>query len=273
MLTSPIAMSPSNGSFPSFNYSIQGPTDQFNFNPRASHPGSHGSQQQMMRVRSAQYNAVPSPSPSVRSAVTAPAQAQHIYEPPSYHPTRRGVIDDRIDPSLLGVGAHQVPPAHVAQTNYNIERSMRDEAWNPLHLTSGRQSNGRPSLLPPDTNHKHFRMGSGSVGSAAPVSDSGIDSGFYSQSVVSTDASRFHQPRKSHGNDQQVGGLNVRPARSEVPHMVRVPSDRRSHASRASSTSGKPVNELICPRPECGEIMKCNSDLKYAIAPSSLRSG
>lgn len=250
-------MAQTSRNFPLFNFSVEGPAEQLNFTPQASHPSRNGSQPWMPRApRSVQYN-IPSPSTSVRSTVTAPAES--FYDRSKYHQSNAGPVESRIDPSLPGMEMHLVPPG---QTNYNIARSFHEDSWNPLHMRTSGNSHGGTPLHQSSTNYKSFGPGPGSVGSAAPVSDSG----FYSQSAVSSDPSRLHQPRVPQGASRPIGSVDARSTRSDAPNMARVPSDQRSQISRVSSRSGKHVNELECQK--CHETMKCKSDYKCVSAPA-----
>ena len=208
--------------------------------------------------RSVQHN-MPSPSTSVRSAVTAPAQT--FFDRSGFQQSNIASVESRIDPSLPGLDMHLAPSGHVARTNYNIERSYHEDSWNPLHLRNSSVGDGRMPHHQANASFKPFRTGPGSVGSAAPVSDSG----FYSQSAVSNDASRLHQSRVPSCLTQQAPSMNVRSTPSEALDKVRVPSDQRSQISHISSRNGKQGNELECR--ECHEISKCKSDYKCVLLP------
>jgi hypothetical protein len=241
-------MSQMNQGYPQFNFSLHGPAEQYNSVSRAEHQSRNGSQQ-WAPPRSVQHHNLPSPAASVRSAATSPVR--NVRNHTSYHLPR---IEDNIDPSLPAMGGHLAPPGHVSQANYNIERSSHDEPWTPLHLITSATGDGRNSRHQASTTYKHFRRGPSSAGSvAAPVSDSGYNS----QSVISTDASRLNQSYAIQGSGQRV---NIDGSMTAPPGMVRVLSDQRSQHSRFSSRSGQQINELACP--QCPMVMKCRSDYK-----------
>jgi hypothetical protein len=236
-----------NQGYPQFNFNVHGPAEH-NYVTRPSHQSRNGPQQ-WAPPRIVQHHNLPSPSASVRSAATTPVRnvRNHItYRLPS--------IEDNIDPSLSAMGGHLAPPGHVSQANYNIERSSHDEPWTPLHLITSATGDGRNSPHQAHTSYKHFRQGPGSAGSvAAPVSDSGYNS----QSVVSTDVSRLNQSYANQGAGQRG---NIDGSVAAPPGMIRVLPDQRSQHSRFSSRSGQQINELACP--QCSAVMKCRSDYK-----------
>jgi hypothetical protein len=246
---------------PQFTLNDQGPTAQFNFDPRASLPSSNGSQQWgRMAPRSAQHSNISSPSASVRSAMTAPAPG--FYNPSRNHQPSIGSMDHNIDPSLSSLGARSAPPGHAAQTNYSLERSLHDDPWTALHLRNSTGGDGQMLLPLPNAHYKDSQRGPGSVGSiVAPVSDSG----YHSQSVASNDASRLRQSRVSQNVVQQPSSLHVQSRTNSTPAMIRVQSDQRSQTSRISSRSGRQANELQCQ--ECKEVMKTRSELKCVLKP------
>jgi hypothetical protein len=237
----------------------QGPPTQFNYDPRASLQSSNGSQQWgRVGPRSVQHSNISSPSPSVRSAMTAPVQS--FYNHSSYAQPSIGSVDHNIDPSLSSLGTRLAPPGHGTQTNYSLERSLHDEPWTALHLRNSTGGDGQMLLPLPNANYKDSRRGPGSVGSiAAPISDSG----YHSQSVVSNDASRLRQSRVSQNVVQRPSSLQIQSRTNNAPAMVRVQSDQGSQTSRISSRSGRQANELQCQ--ECKEVMKTRSELKCVL--------
>lgn len=234
-----------NQGHPQFRYSIQGPQQHFDSPSQASHRSNHASHQWgSMAPRIVQHGTLPSPSVSMRSMNSAPVRILH--DRPSY---RRPHIDDNIDPNLSGVG-FLGPSGQVSQANFNIERNRGDDPWTPLHLSN--PGDARFSLHQSNINYGQYNRGPGSVGSAAaPVSDSG----YHSQSAVSTDPSQ----RQNDASRGTLRHLNVQAQVTNAPKMTRVLSDQRSQQS-ISSQGGQLHNELKCLR--CSAVMKCRSDYK-----------
>lgn len=236
----------SQGYPPPFRYSVQGPQQQFDSVSQASHQSNHGSQRWgSMAPRIVQHGKLPSPSVSVRSARSAPVRNPH--DRISY---RRPQVDDNIDPSLSEVGLLG-QPGQIPQANFNFERSRGDDPWTPLHLLN--PGDGRFPSHQANVNYGQYNRGPGSVGSAAaPVSDSG----YHSQSAISTD------PTSQRQNDAPQGTLRRLDVQAQVinaPEMVCVLSDQRSQLSNRSR-DGQHLNELTCPK--CSVVSKCRSDFK-----------
>jgi hypothetical protein len=250
-------MSQTNGRIPPFNFNVQ----QYMFDSGAPRPNNNGPQQwllagQRSRPRSVQHN-LPSPSTSVRSTVTAPARS---YDRSSFVQPNLASVNERIDPNLLGLEYSLPSPGQAARNNYNpIDRNYHEGPWDPYHL---RNSDDESSVNQPSTNFKNYRHGPGSIGSAAPISDSG----FWTQSVVSHEPGRLEQSYMSSSLSQQVDKLKVRSLTSEAPRMTRVPSDQRSQLSLVSSRSGYRDKPLKCQI--CGDESKCKSDYKYVVCYS-----
>jgi hypothetical protein len=248
-------MSQPNNNFPHpFELVVQEHIPSYAFNHSAQQTSNNTPPWIQSRPRSVQNN-MSSPSPSVRSTVTAPLQKS--FDQTSFHHTNIAIVDNRNDPSLLSMDM-LAPSGHVARSMYNpLDRHYHDESWNPYHLRNSGTNDDRTRLHQSNGGFKSHRAGGpGSMSSVAPISDSG----FYSQSVVSHDTGHRDQSGMHCGLTQQVGNLNVRSTISEAPGMVRMHSDQRSHFSQASSQSGSPHNALQCR--DCDKILKCNSDYK-----------
>jgi hypothetical protein len=244
---------------PSFNYTVQGPP-QLRYDGPAQQTSNNIQQQWMQRPRSVQNN-VPSPVASVRSAVTAPSY-RRPFDRSDFQQNNASSGNSRHDTDLLGI-EYLAPSGHVGRGSYSpIARTYNDEAWNPFNLRTSNVGNDTSSFNQSNASLKSFRHGPESICSPASRSDSG----FYSQSVVSHDASRMEQPTMQWSLPQQVDSFNVRPLTNEAPAMARVPSDRRSQISHTSSHSGYHAESLICSI--CGERSKCRSDQKCVTCPT-----
>jgi hypothetical protein len=233
---------------------VQEPPEQF-YGAPVIHPRSDASQSWMQpRPRSAQPN-VRSPVPSIRSTGTAPGQ-QRSFDTSGFPQGNAVLLDNRPHHDLLGMDM-LAPPGHDLQTFSPVPQNFNEESWNIFNLRTKGAYNDRTSY-----NHngtlRPFVHGPGSVGSAAPRSDSGYNS----QSVVSHDAGRMDHSGSHFNLTQQIGDshIHARTSEAEVP-MIRVPSVQRSQVSRISSRSGDRGNPLECQ--VCGNTSKCNSDLKY----------
>jgi hypothetical protein len=238
---------------PSFNYTVHEPP-QLRYDGPAPQTSNNIQQQWRQRPRSVQNN-VPSPVTSVGSAVTAPSY-QQPFDRSDFLPNNILPVNNRHDIDLLGMD-FLAPSGHVVRGSYTpIARNYNDESWNPLNLRTSGVGNDTSPLSQSSASLKSYRHGPESICSPAPRSDSG----FYSQSVVSHDASRMEQPTMQWNLPQQINNLNVRSTTSEAPALARVPSDRRSQFSHASSHSGYQAESLTCPL--CGEKSKCRSDHK-----------
>ncbi|OAL07168.1 hypothetical protein IQ06DRAFT_8008 [Phaeosphaeriaceae sp. SRC1lsM3a] len=239
---------------PNFNLIVQEPRDQFAYNGVIQQPANNISQQQWMqhRSRSVQLNNIPSPVNSVVSAMTFPSQQRRSFDVSSFH-QNSAVSNDRGHDDLLGMDM-LAPSAPVARNSYSpVGRDYNEESWNPLNLrTSDTGSNFHRN----DGSMRSFRHGPGSVGNAAPRSDSG----FYSQSVISHDASCMDRSPIQYSPTQRIGDIAAYPTPTSTQQMLRVPSDQQSHVSHTSSHSGNADNPLKCQ--ECGVISKCKSDDK-----------
>jgi hypothetical protein len=165
-------------------------------------------------------------------------------------------LDNRSNHDLFGIDM-LAPPGHAIRSFSPIPQNFNQESWNIFNLRAKGVDNDRTAF---DHSNGHFRYlghGPGSIGSAAPRSDSGYNS----QSVISHDAGRMEQIGSHCGLSQQVISSNARSITTEAPPMIRIPSDQRSHASHISSRSETHGNPLECR--VCGVVSKCNSDLKY----------
>jgi hypothetical protein len=241
---------------PRFKVIVQEPLQPFAFDPHLQQVNNNVAQQWMQsRPRSVQHN-MPSPSNSVRSAVTAPVQRP--FDRSNFHPGNIATVDNRNDSSLLGIDM-LAPTGHVTRNAYHpLDRHYHEESWNPYHLRNSSTGNDQTSFNQSNASFKSIRTGPGSTGSIAPISDSG----FYSQSVVSHETGRVDQPAVPCNLTQQINNMKVRSTTSEAPRVIRVHSDQRSQISQASSQSGIEDNHLKCR--ECNKVLKCRSDYKYA---------
>jgi hypothetical protein len=241
---------------PSFNLTVQEAPPQFRYDAAAQQTGNTIQQQQWLqqRARSVQLN-VPSPVPSVRSAVTSPSY-QRSFDRSPFQEQNVSSVNNKHDTDLLGMNLLG-PSGHVERDSYSpMTRNYNEEAWNTFNLrTSGASDNSSP-FNQSSASLKPFRHGPGSICSPAPRSDSG----FYSQSIVSHDANRMEQPGMQWNPSPQLNNLNVLSIASDAPPMARVASEQRSQYSRASSHSGYQGESLTCPK--CGEKSKCKSDHK-----------
>jgi hypothetical protein len=252
-------MSHSSNSFPpNFSLVVQEPTQQFRCDATAQQTSNDIPQRwRQSRPRSVQLN-VPSPTASVRSAVTAPVY-QRSFDRSELQQSNVAPLNNRPNPDLLGMEL-LTPSGHAGRSGYSLlTTNYNEESWNPFNLrTSGVGDNTSP-LNQSNLSLKSFRHGPESLASVAPISDSG----FYSQSVISHDASHMDQPRLQWNLAQQVDPRNVRSITSEAPRMVHTHSDHRSQFSRTSSHSGYEGDPLTCST--CGEVSKCNSDYKFVV--------
>ncbi|KAF1911561.1 hypothetical protein BDU57DRAFT_506857 [Ampelomyces quisqualis] len=249
------AMSQSNRTFlPDFNLVVQGP-QQYAYNDLPQQKNNTVQQPWMQpRSRSVQLN-FPSPVASVSSTVAVPIQ-RRSFDRSGFFQSNTASVQDGSDSDLLGM--HMLAPSgHVTRHSYStIARNYNDESWNAFNLRTSGACDDQISFIQGGGNLTSFRQESGSVGSAAHVSDSG----FYSQSVVSHDAGRLDQTAMNCSLSQQVENLNVRATTSETATMRRTHSDQRSQISHVSSRSEKQVQSLRCAT--CGDVPKCNSDYK-----------
>jgi hypothetical protein len=242
---------------------VQGSPQQNAYNLYVQQANNNVQQQWPSRPQSVQPN-MPSPSSSVRSTRTAPVQ-----RPPyrsGCYPGNEVPIGDRNNTSLLGIDELALP-GQVSQSTWNsLDPSYHQEAWGPLNLRNSNTSEVRNSLNPKNGSHRTYRIGPGSIGSVAPVSDSG----FFSNSAVSYDAGRMDHSGVSHNLTQQIGHMNIQPTTSEAPRLRRMHSDQRSQVSRISGRSGIDDESLKCL--ECPKISKCRSDHKYVSSDAVTRA-
>jgi hypothetical protein len=253
-----------NDYLPNFNLVVQEPPQQFRYDATAQQTSNNIQQQWMQpRPRSVQLN-VPSPAASVRSTATAPTYQSSLNRS-DFQQSNVSPVNHRPDTDLLGMDL-LAPSGHVGRGSYSpITRDYNEESWNPFNLRTSGGSDDTSPFNQSNLSLRSYRHGPGSIGSAAPRSDSG----FYSQSVVSHDASRMEQSGMQWNLSQHVENPNVRSTTSEAPQMVRVTSDHRSQVSHTSSHSGYQNESLKCLT--CGEISKCKSDQK-CVVPSMLHS-
>jgi len=236
-----------------FNFVVQGPSDQYSYGAPALPNVNNVSQSWMQRPQSAQPR-VRSPATSVRSTARAPVQQTPFDN--SYFPTQGNTTSSNNGPDhdLLDI-AMLAPPGHDNQSFSPVHRHLsNEESWNSLNLRNAGVYSNRSSF---DGNLRPYGQGPGSVGSAAPRSDSGYNS----QSVGSHDAGRMEPQRTQFGLTQQIDDMSTHSTPADTIPMMRVPSDQRSHTSRISSRSSNRGNHLKCET--CGWVSKCNSDLKY----------
>lgn len=248
-------MSQANRSYPpNFNLIVQEPGDQFAYNAIVQQPANNNPQQWMQqRSRSVQHN-MPSPVNSVVSEMTFPSRRS--FDVSSFQQHAAASSNDRSQHDLLGLDTNMLAPSVPgARNRYSpVTRDFSEESWNPLNL---RTSDGGSDFHQNNGNMRPYRQGPGSVGNAAPRSDSG----FYSQSVMSHDATYMDRSPVQCTPVQQIGDpAATYPTPNASQQMLRVPSDQQSHGSHTSSHSGNSDNPLKCR--ECGFVSKCRSDEK-----------
>lgn len=228
---------------------------QYRYDSRAPCLNNDGSPPWMgSQTRSLQLR-MPSPAASVRSAVTAPAQP-FLDRPNAHHPNKTP-MEHGTNSSLTGLDVHLAPSGHAARAHFNIERSFQDDSWSALHLRNSNAGDGRISIHDASMGFKSFHAGPGSVGSAAPVSDSG----FFSQSAFSTDAGRINRPRLPSSLARSRSSMNVMSTQGDGSGLIHMHSDQKS---QISSRNEKRASELQCQ--DCQEILKCKSDFKCVSA-------
>ncbi|KAH7379219.1 hypothetical protein DE146DRAFT_626272 [Phaeosphaeria sp. MPI-PUGE-AT-0046c] len=238
---------------PNFNLIVQEHGDQFAYDGLIQQPANNISQQWMQqRSRSVQLN-MPSPVNSVVSPMAFPSQQRRSFDGSSFHQNPRVSSNDRSHPDLLGLDM-LAPSVSVAQNTYSpVSRDYNEESWNPLNL---RTSDTGSAFHHDSGSMRSFRHGPGSVGNAAPRSDSG----FYSHSVMSHDATCVDRSPIKCSSAQQLGDIASYHTPTGTQQMLRVPSDQQSHVSHTSSHSGSTDNPLKCR--VCGQVSKCKSDDK-----------
>lgn len=239
-----------------FSFVVQEPSDQYSYGDPALRNANDVAQQWMQRPQSTQPR-MRSPATSVRSTARAPVQQRPFDNP--YFPTQGNATSSNNGPdhALLDIDM-LAPPGHANQSFSPIHRHMsNDESWNSLNLRNEGVYSNRSSFGHGDGSLRPYGQGPGSVGSAAPRSDSGYNS----QSVLSHDAGRMESQRPLFGLIQQIDDLSTHSTPAEATPMTRVASDQRSQVSRLSNRSSHRGNHLKCDT--CGWVSKCNSDLKY----------
>jgi hypothetical protein len=253
-------MSQPNRSFPPFSYNIQEAPNQQKFGHQESHQGDYNLQQWFPpRPRSVQCK-LPSPSTTVRSTATGPAQRP--FDRSAFHQAHVLPLEDPIDPGLHDMSSLLTPNAYVSRSSYNpIARSFDDESWNPYHLRNGSTGDVRTPTSPANASFKAYRSGPRSAGSAAPRSDSG----YHTQSVMSSDLSRIEQSYLPSSLRLHIGNVNVQSTSSEAPRMMRVHSGQRPQINSRNGQTGTQDNDLRCA--ECNEVSKCRSDYKCVLRP------
>lgn len=242
---------------PDFNIIVQAPGEQFAYNPVVQQPTNNISQQWMQqRSRSVQHN-MPSPVNSVVSAVTTYPLQRRSFDVASFHQNTATSANVRNQHDLLGLDTSMLAPSAPVARNRNsyspVSRGYDEESWGPFNLRTSDTASDFPQN---HGNMRSFRNGSGSVGNAAPPSDSG----FYSQSVRSHDANGIDRSPIQCSPTQQLGDIAAYPTPTGTQPMLRVPLDLQSHVSHTSSHSGDLENPLKCR--ECGFVSKCRSDDK-----------
>lgn len=204
---------------------------------------------------------VPSPSVSVRTAMTAPNPRPYplptMNRPNMYHP-------DKIDPNLSLLAPPQTArPRSVDNSMEVFSRMYRmsDEPWSTVHLRTSSIAAGRGPNSQPNMQYPYFRSdGPGSDHSGAPRSDSGYITQ-QAQSVISTELEHVDQELPS--ELFQVGNIHVDSASSEQTEVFpRLQSDQTSQYSGRSTNHGK----ATFPCSKCREISKCPSDFKCVLS-------
>ena len=200
---------------------------------------------------------MPSPSGSVRTVMTAPDLRSSFNRSP-FHQGSRSPIENNIDPNLPSHLALLAPPGQVHSSYNSIARHLQDQPWNPGNLRSSGSSGGRSPLNQPNVQYGSYR-GTPGPGSDMDSNIVASDSGYHSQppqSIFSNEPCQSSQEVPSNMTFQ-VRNMNVESTPSDAPVMTRMQSDQ---VSQISSRSGKSGKTLYCP--ECGDISRCNSDLK-----------
>jgi hypothetical protein len=249
-------MSQPNGGYPPFNINIHAPTQQHAYNPYVQQTNNNFQQRcRPSRPRSVQLN-MSSPSTSVRSARTAPVQRPN--DRSGFYPGNRVPTGNRNSTRLPAVDTIALPTHSSRSTWDTLDRNdYQKDSWNPFNLRSSNTSEDRASLNQSNGGLKDYPTGPGSLSSVALPSDSG----FYSMSVMSHDASPMDHTGVPHNITQQIGNMNVQFATSEASRLRRPHSDQRSQSSQISSRSGIDTELLKCR--ECNKVSKCKSDYKY----------
>lgn len=195
---------------------------------------------------------IPSPCSSIRTSATAPNPRSFNHGP--LFQTNLSPIDQRIDPALVNNSFHYVGPGHFSSMSPAIARLYQDDLpWSAGNL--------RASKDVTRLNRNHFGKPGGQYTCfSQPKSDIEVsDSGYQSQqpSVLSTEAIQPSLESVSSMVQQcsePQGGLS----QNEALYSARLLPDQRSQVSRQSGRSGKSFD---CD--QCGESMKCKSELKY----------
>jgi hypothetical protein len=248
-------MSHSNGSIPHFHYNVQEVPNQYNFDSQLPQLSNNSAQPWFSsNSRSVQHN-VRSPSTSVMSTATAPVQHRSRF---CHNDVSQ--LDDPIDPNLPNMSGLLTPTSHALRNNYSpIARSFQDDSWNPLHLRNAGLVDACAPSHHANASFGAYRNGPGSVGSAAPVSDSG----YQTQSVISNDQTRNDKPGLPLGVTFHGGNLPGQLTANDAPGTVQVLSDQRSQLSSQSGHSRIRSKQFKCP--QCGDISKCKSDFKCVL--------
>lgn len=255
-------MSQPNGTNPPFHYNVQEVPNHFSYESHVPQLDRHSAQPWFTGSRSVQHN-VRSPSTSVMSTATAPVPRRL-----RFYQDDMPQLNDPIDPNLqdLQLAGMLAPISHVPRNNYSsIAHNFQDDPWNPLHMRNSSTVDACISPNHANATFRSYRNGPGSIGSAAPVSDSG----YHTQSVVSNDQTRGDKPGFSLGVGIHTGNLPSQIAASEVPATIQVLSDQRSHLSSQSGRNRTRSKEIKCQ--ECGDILKCMSDFKCVLHCLSVR--
>jgi hypothetical protein len=222
-------------------------------------PSSDASYEQWALHGSRSMGNHPSPSPSVRTTMTAPNPRV------SKHPDMNrmnNLHQDRLDPNLA-FPMLAVPPVGRPRSAMDIPNpvdfmsrvvgGMHDEPWSSVRMRNSHVANARSSFSQSNIPYGAYRE--------PPVSDiDKSDSGYFThppQSVIS-EPRRVGQELPSE-MAFQMGNISVTSAPSEPTEVFPAPSDQTSQYSGRSATQSKATYKCS----KCGELSKCPSDYKY----------
>jgi hypothetical protein len=202
----------------------------------------------------------PSPSPSVRTSMTAPNLRASKH--PDLNRPNNLQQENRIDPNL-SFPMLAVPPVgrpRSAMDNPNqidvlsrVYSGMHDEPWSSVRMRTSNGPTARSSFSQPNVTYGPYRDRPGS-----DIEKS--DSGYYTlppQSVISNEPGRGDQELPGEMTFQ-VGNISVNSAPSEPTEVFPMQSDQASQYSGRSTTQSKAT--IKCSK--CKEVSKCPSDYK-----------
>jgi hypothetical protein len=160
---------------------------------------------------------------------------------------------------------HLAPPRTRTSVDHEnifpVNNYTNDGPWSAFGMRTSGQNASPNRFGSSAVSYRGFHHGPGSeMGSTAKS-----DSGYFTKptgSVLSHELERRDQELPTEIT-QKVGNMNVSSVTSEPPEMRRMPSDQKSVSQQSvrSATRGK---QLLCRVKDCGQMFKCQSDLKYA---------